>query len=193
MDPNIIRPYFKNTNENGGRAYFIPASKTAADGSLHAQPSLIKKIIEEADTSLDVYMTNLPKLMNSNGYNTTFRDFKGLGMHENFPYGGLINSIHKEHNGLDIFFFSNTTSSEYHGYAFIKGKFKPRVYNPYNKKRVRLDYKHVNFKGCVYTAVDIRLLSGESRFILGKITQEIASESNEYPNINSLEYNFLTE
>lgn len=193
LNPNVIRPYYKNTNENGGCAYFIPPSKTAADGSLHVQPSLIKRLLEEADTPLDVYMTNLPKMMNSNGYNTTFHDFKGLGMHEKFPYGGLINNIHKTHNGLDIFFFSNTTSEEYHGYAFIKGKIKPKAYNPYNKRRIRTNFRYVNFRGCVYTAVNIHLLSGESCFILGQIKQEPSRNGNGYPNIKYLEYNFLSE
>ncbi len=193
LNPNIIRPYYKNTNENGGCAYFIPPSKTSADGSLHVQPSLIKQLVEEADTPLDVYMTNLPRLMNSNGYNTTFHDFKSFGMHESFPYGGLINNIHKTVDGLDIFFFSNTSSEEYNGYAFIKGKMKGRSYNPYNKKRVYLDTKYVNFKGCVYTAVNIHLRSGESRFILGSVKHREATDGNGYPNIKYLEYNFLTE
>ena len=193
LDPSIIRPYYKNTNENGGVAYFIPPSKTAADGSLHVQPSLIKRIVEETNTPLDVYMTNLPKMMNSNGYNTTFYDFKGLGMHETFPYGGLINNIHKNHNGLDIFFFSNTSSEEYHGYALIKGKMKPRAYNPYNKRRIHPYFRYVNFKGEIYTAIDIHLNSGESQFILGRIKHEKSKDNNGYPNIKYLEYNFLTE
>ncbi len=193
VNPSVIRPYFKNTNENGGCAFFLPPSKTAADGSLHVEPALVKRIIEEADTPLDVYMSHLPKRMNSNGYNTTFPDFKSLGMHENFPYGGLINNIHKTVDGLDIFFFSNTSSEEYRGYAFIKGKIKPHIYNPYNKKRLFRDARYINFKGCVYTAIDIHLRSGESQFIIGKTKQESASPQNEYPTITHHEYNFLME
>ena len=193
LNPSVIRPYYKNTNSNGGCAYFLPPSKTCADGSLHVHQKLVKSIIEEADTPLDVYMTNLPKMISSNGYNTTFRDFKALGMHESFPYGGLINNIHKTHNGLDIFFFSNTTSEDYHGYALIKGKLKPRAYNPYNRKRIHTNSRYVNFKGCVYTALEVKLRSGESQFILGKVRLEASDDNNNYPNIKYLEYNFLSE
>ena len=192
-NPNVIRPYFLNTNGNGGRAYYIPPSKTAADGSLHVQPSLIKQLVEEADTPLDLYMTNLPKMMNTNGYNTTFYDFKGLGMHKEFPYGGLVNNIHKKIDELDLLFFSNTSSEEYHGFAFIKGKLKARAFNPYDKKRNILSSRYVNFKGCVYTAIDMHLRQGECKLILGKIKQEAACETNGYPNIKYLEYNFMTE
>jgi hypothetical protein len=114
-------------------------------------------------------------------------------MHEKFPYGGLINNIHRTHNGLDIFFFSNTSSEEYKGHAFIKGKLKYRAYNPYTKKRERIYSKFVNFRGEVYTAVDMHLLSGESLFIFGTVKNEPASDDNSYPTIKSLEYNFLTE
>ena len=193
INPNVIRPYFINTNQNGGRAYYIPPSKTAADGSLHVQPSLVKRIVEEADTALDVYMTNLPKMMNSNGYNTTFYDFKSLGMHKEFPYGGHINNIHKKIDELDLFFFSNTSSEEYRGFAFIKGKMKAQAYNPYDRKRNILSSRYVNFKGYVYTAIDMTLRQGECKFIFGRINQEEANEKNGYPNIKHLEYNFLTE
>ena len=192
-NPNVIRPYFLNENENGGRAYFIPASKTAADGSLHVQPSLIKRILEEADTPLDLYMTNLPRLMNSNGYSTTFYDFKGLGMHKSFPYGGLINNVHKKIDELDLFFFSNTASEEYRGFVYIKGKLRGRAYNPYNKKRLFFAPHFVNFKGYVYTAVNIHLRPGESMFIFSSITQERSRKNNGYPNIKYLDYSFFKE
>ena len=53
--------------------------------------------------------------------------------------------------------------------------------------------RYVNFKGCVYTALEVKLRSGESQFILGKVRHEESDDNNNYPNIKYLEYNFLSE
>ena len=186
-DSNMIRAYFKHTNVRGGVAYHLCPSKTAADGSLYVDPAIIKGIVHSTNTPLDVYMSNLPVVMNTNGFNTTYPEFTGLGMNKFIPYGGIINHLHKKHGNIDVYFFSNTTHEKYKGVAYLRGKMKPRFYNPFNGARKYLPYRHINHKGYVYTAITLGLDHGDAVFIVTKTYYEIASPDNGYPFVESID------
>ena len=183
----IIRSYFKHKNVRGGVAYNLFPSKTAADGTLYVAPSIIKGLVHSANTPLDVYMSNLPAVMNTNGFNTTYPEFTGLGMNKFIPYGGIINHLHKKHGNIDVYFFSNTTHEKYKGVAYLRGKMKPRFYNPSNGKRRHLPYKYVNHKGYVYTAITLGIEHGDAVFIVTRTYYEIASPDNGYPFIDRID------
>lgn len=184
---DMIRAYFKHTNVRGGVAYHLCPSKTAADGSLYVDPAIIRNIIHSTNTPLDVYMSNLPAMMNTNGFNTTYPEFTGLGMNKFIPYGGIINHLHKKHGNVDVYFFSNTTHEKYNGTAYLRGKMKPHFYNPFTGARKYLPYRHINHKGYVYTAIPLGLDHGDAVFIVTKTYYEIASPDNGYPFVESID------
>lgn len=187
VNSNMIRAYFKHKNVRGGVAYHICPSKTAADGSLYVDPAIIKGIVHSTNTPLDVYMSNLPAVMNTNGFNTTYPEFTGLGMNKFIPYGGIINHLHKKHGNIDVYFFSNTTHEKYSGVAYLRGKMKPRFYNPFTGRVKYLPYRHINHKGYVYTAITLGLNHGDAVFIVTKTYYEIASPDNGYPFVDSID------
>ena len=187
VNSNMIRAYFKHKNVRGGVAYHLCPSKTAADGSLYVDPAIIKGIIHSTNTPLDVYMSNLPAVMNTNGFNTTYPEFTGLGMNKYIPYGGIINHLHKKHGNIDVYFFSNTTHEKYNGVAYLRGKMKPRFYNPFSGRAKYLPYRHINHKGYVYTAITLGLDHGDAVFIVTKTYYEIASPDNGYPFVESID------
>lgn len=187
VNSNMIRAYFKHKNVKGGVAYSLCPSKTAADGSLYVDPAIIKGIIHSTNTPLDVYMSNLPVVMNTNGFNTTYPEFTGLGMNKFIPYGGIINHLHKKNGNVDVYFFSNTTHEKYSGVAYLRGKMQPRFYNPFNGARKFLPYKYINHKGYVYTAITLGLDHGDAVFIVTKTYYEIASHDNGYPFVENID------
>lgn len=186
LDPSLIRAYFKNTNKNGGISYCLFPTKTAADGSLYVSPGIIRGLIYNSGTPLDVYMSNMPAVMNTNGFSTSYPEFKGLGMAEFIPYGGIINHLHKARGNIDIYFFSNTTHERYTGTAFLRGKMKPAFYSPKGIKK-RLPYRYVNHKGYVYTAIKLGLDHGDAVFIITRTYYEIASADNGYRFVSDIE------
>lgn len=189
-DPQILRAYFKHSNIYGGVAYYLCPSKTAADGSLYVSPSVIREILYGSGTPLDVYMSNMPKLMNTNGFSTIYPEFKGLGMTEFIPYGGIINHLHKKHGNADVYFFSNTRHEKYSGTAFLRGKMTPVFLNPFTGARKHLKYRYVNHKGYVYTAIDLTLEHGDAVFMVTRTYYEISSNDNGYSFIDNIEKAF---
>ena len=188
-----IMQYYHNTNKNGGEAYFICSSKTTSDGTLYCDEKLLKRVLYSFNTPLDVYMSGLPNHMTFDALGDIYPNFSRLGLHATFPGGGTVNRIHKKRGELDIYFFSNTTDSNYNRYAFIKGGISPVALDPISGKRKKIGYRYVEYKNEIYTAVHLDLEACGCIFILSLGNNVPKRKITNIPKIKSIEHNFLTE
>ena len=185
--------YYCNSNANGGEAYFLCASKTTSDGTLFCNENLLKRILYSFNLPLDVYISNLPDQMGYDSLNDIYPNFSRLGYNVAFPGGGFVNHIHKKHEDIDIYFFSNTTDKKYSGYVFLKGMHCPVSLNPATGKKSGTSYKYVNFNGEVYTALRLHLEPSDAVLVLSVNDTSSKLRVEHIPHIKSIEHNFLTE
>ncbi|MBE6547733.1 MAG: hypothetical protein E7667_02480 [Ruminococcaceae bacterium] len=186
-----LKEYYSNCNSKGGEAYFLCASKTTSDGTLFCNEYLLKSILYSLEVPFDAYMCNLPEQMGYDALNDTYPNFSRLGLHATIPGGGTVNHIHKKHPDGDIYFFTNSTDAPYNGYIFLKGRIPTFSIDPESGKKRTLLHRHVKYLGNTYTAVHLNLAPSSSMFILSP-AEEI-KDNKKFPEIISMEHNFLTE
>ncbi|MCR9065580.1 MAG: glycosyl hydrolase [Cytophagales bacterium] len=82
---------------------------------------------------------------------------------------GVFNYIHKEKDGKDIYFFSNSSNNPINTYVELKGKTTPQVWNPYTgeiSSIERIDY--ITNDNDTYTRIALNLKKVSSTFIISK-------------------------
>lgn len=156
-DPYIVRPFFYHENENGGEAYFLPFTATAADETRLTKSKLLSEAIHSFDLPLDIYMPDMPRFECIGALNSVYHEFEALGLAQNIPGGGMLNHIHKRRGDCDIYYFSNTTSDPFDSYLLLRGRLSPEEWNPYTGKTRPLPHTAVSFRNTHYTRIPVSL------------------------------------
>ena len=159
-----MHPFFYNTNDAGGEAYFLPFTSTAADGTATTKSRLVSEALHSFALPLDIYMPDMPRLECVGALNSVFPEFRTLGLAESIPGGGMLNHIHKKRGSTDIYYFSNTTSNHFNSYLLLRGELNPEEWNPHDGKIRKVDHSIVTFRDQVYTKITLDL--GPSQSIL---------------------------
>jgi len=170
---NPFKPYYLNENEAGGKAYFIPASQTAADGTEMPDPQLFQRILDSLDIPFDVIGTDFPKVVNSGILNVSLPIFKAMNVHRGIKSGGMFNYIHRKNAGCDIFYFANSTNSDFNGSISLRGKLIPEEWNPHTGEINTPDYEYKIIKGETYTSIKSSINSAESMFYICRNYKQI--------------------
>lgn len=164
--PEILREFYHNQNENGGEAYVLYAGSTAADGTSMVSGATIQDALIDFKLPFDVILPFMPRVECPGAFNLTYPEYEHLGLHKNFPGGGMINHIHKRRGLVDIYYFSNTTERPYDNYAMIRGRHIPEEWNPHTGKIKTLACEYVTSRGAVYTRFLLNLAPTEARLIV---------------------------
>lgn len=160
--------YFRNENEAGGIAYFLPASLTAADETEFVPSPFFNAILNSLGVAFDVEITNMPKIENSGILNAFLPMYLALGAQNGIGTGGFFNYIHKRQGNTDIYFISNTTKRDYKGKIALLGVMDPEEWNPYTGKIRRLPSKKVLMNGCTYTQIELELTHDTATFLVAE-------------------------
>lgn len=170
VDPNIIKNYCYNKNDNGGEAYFLYFTRTAADGTNMTSSHKITEAICSFEIPYDMYLPDMPRLEGTGALNTPYFEFVKLGLIYSFPGGGMLNHIHKRHGKTDVYYFSNTTEKNYDNYVLLRGALKPEIWDPHRVTVETPDYKYVILHGEVYTRISLSLKHAASVFVVSDST-----------------------
>ena len=161
-DHKSMHPFFYNTSENGGEAYFLPFTATAADGTATTKSRTVSEALHSFALPLDIYMPDMPRLECVGALNSVFPEFRALGLAESIPGGGMLNHIHKKRGNTDIYYFSNTTSNPFNSYLLLRGELNPEEWNPHVGKIRAVEHSIVTFRDEVYTKIALNLGPSES-------------------------------
>lgn len=165
-DPDIMKSYCYNSNKNGGEAYFLYFSHTAADGTQMTSSHKISDAIGSFDIPYDMYLPGMPKLECTGSLNTPYFEFMSLGLTNSIPGGGMVNHIHKRHGNTDVYYFSNTTERDYESHVMLRGALSPEKWDPHAVTIEPLDFEYVMWKNEIYTRIDLHLKRASSLFII---------------------------
>lgn len=171
---SVIQDVYYNKNENGGEAYFLPADKTAADGTYHVESRLIADILGKFDVAYDAEVIGMPTLDECGALSLICPLYKKSGTCDAVLKTGVFGILHKKQANCDVYYFSNTTAKDYEGDVLLRGELNPEFWNPHNGKIRRAESTLVNYRGEIYTKITMKLQSAESVFIVsGKGEREL--------------------
>ena len=135
---NIMREYSENRNENGGIAYMLYFSLTAADGTNMVDSKLIRRALDSFRLPYDITITDMPRYESTGALNTVYPIFKKLGLSHHLPNGGMINRIHKRRGDTEIYYVSNTMTSRLDSPIVLRGRMSIEEWDPHTEKIKKL-------------------------------------------------------
>jgi len=168
-DTRTYRSYYKNVNEKGGTAYYFPSNITAADGSASVSARYLYQAAANFGFAPDVYIDKMPRREFFGLVNYNLPDFLKVGVDKRLSKGCSMNYIHKKFAGNDIYYFTNTTSSDYKGSVLLKGRHSPEEWNPYTGKTRKMAGSLVRFRGEIYTMIELTLEASTCTFIVSTL------------------------
>ena len=159
--------HYTNTNDNGGIAIFVPVNETAVDGSSMVRSADLDELLGELNMGFDIEFDNPPRVANSGLLNMTRDEFRSLRAGKfGIKSGGLFNHIHRRYAGCSIFFISNSTNHDYEGRVSVRGSFHVEEWNPYTGEIRHITSETGEYKGEIYTFVEIELAAARSTFLV---------------------------
>jgi len=170
-EQKLLADFHVNKNSNGGVAYFIHSSATAVDGTNMISPEMLNDVMNELDLHRDVIIHDMPKTEDNGLLNLYYPMYKGI-MSRDVPFVGMFNYIHKQYHGTEVYFFSNTTKTDYNGKIEVSGRFDLEEWNPHSGKIQRLKTDHRTVNGREYSAAEVLIPSAGSTFIVGTAEKE---------------------
>lgn len=156
-DEAYITDYCYNSNENGGEAFFLYFSLTAADGTAMATSRDIAGALRRLGLAFDIYLPDFPRYESTGALNNPFNEFVRLGLEKHLPDGGIFCHRHARRDEEDIYFFANTTDVDARTTVYLRGAHAPRMYDPLSGKYRSCAFSHVRVRGEIYTSLELEL------------------------------------
>lgn len=170
-DTSIMRDFCYNSNENGGEAYKLYRSITAADGTGMTKSSMLGRTLNSFGVSFDFGMSNMIRYESTGSLNTIYPVFKQLGLSSHLPSGGMVDHIHKKRDDIDIYYIINTTTLPVSSTVKLRGELSIEEWNPHTGKTKRLlcTYKSEQCTDgeVTFTEALLEIPSEKSTFLIG--------------------------
>jgi hypothetical protein len=186
-NPMLMRDYCLNRNENGGEAIFLYFNTTATDGTKMTRSSTVNEALNSFSLPFDIYLPAMPRLECTGALNSIFPEYRTIGLHRSFPGGGMLNHIHKQRDGRDIYYFSNTTQAPYNHHVLLRGAFDIEEWNPHSGEITARASKLFRYRGELYTDLRLTLAPCASLFFVGTPRAEMDGEIEEISSIHNLQ------
>ncbi len=170
---SVIQDIYENHNERGGAAYFLPSAKTGADGVYYVDSRVIADLLDSLDIPYDVEMLDMPRFDDHGTLSLIAPQYDASGAADAMETKGVFGCLHKKQEGCDVYFFSNSTASDYDGTVLLRGELNPELWNPHNGRIRRAEYERVNYRGEVYTKLPLKLAAAESVFVVSGGAHEL--------------------
>lgn len=165
----IIKPFCYNKNENGGEAFLLYFTRTAADGTNMALGADVYEALKQFRLPFDILIPHMPRYECSGALNNSYPEFVRLHLDAVIPDGGTFTRLHKRRDGLDIYYFANTTNRKYSHIVYLRGAVLPELWDPHTGDRCPTESSFVHYRNNVYTRLKLELDSARSVFIVSDI------------------------
>jgi len=168
---DVMRDYCLNTNINGGMAYILYHSLTAADGTGMTNSLIMHKALESFNTSFDITVSNMRRYEATGSLNTIYPVFRKLGVSNHLPNGGMINHVHKRRGDVDIYYIANTTDSALITNISLRGDMSVEEWNPHTGRMRRLactyPTKNYGSEELTFTTFPLEIPAARSLILVG--------------------------
>lgn len=168
-DVRTYQRYYKNSNENGGMAYFFLSNRTSADRTESVSANILFQAVEKFQFAPDVFIDKMPRREFFGIMNYNLPEFMKVGIDKRLARGCSMNYIHKKYAGCDIYYFTNTSGDDYKGNILFRGRHVPEEWNPYTGKTKRISVEYVTFRGELYTKAEMVVEASSCTFVVSQI------------------------
>lgn len=186
-DPTVMRNYCYTKNAAGGEAIFLYFNATAADGTQMTRSTTVNQALNSFELPFDIYLPGMPRLEIIGALNACFPEFRTLDLHRAIPGGGMLNHIHKSHADHDVYYFSNTTKTDYEHHVLLRGAFTVEEWDPHTGRITERNSKLLSYKDRLYTTLRLSLPGGTSTFFYAKPIQNPPNVVEKVESIGELE------
>ncbi len=166
-DSSIMRSYCLNTNINGGMAYMLYFSFTAADGTNMTDSASLRSALESFGVVFDIELEDAVKYEATGALNTIYPVFKMLGLASHLPNGGTVSHIHKRHGEIDVYYIANTTNLNISTKMTVAGEMLLEDWDPHTGRIKRLPCTHSERGGTKLTSAQLELPAAHSLLLVG--------------------------
>ena len=163
---NDFEEYYYHQSAGGGDAYFLPSSQTVADGTEMPDARLLGTILNKLNVAFDVECDEPPRILYSGILNVFYPTYRAIHANAGFKSGGLFNYIHRRAAGCDVYYFSNSTNTDYRGTISLRGSLTVEEWDPHTGAIRELSGDSEQRKGEVYTKIQAEIPSASSRFYI---------------------------
>jgi len=140
--PDDFTSYYKNTNQSGGRGYFLPQAY------YNIIASVLKEVVPVKDVDIQLPPMWPVKIGTS--------------------YDGALTYIHKVKDGQDIYFFSNSANNGIKTVVKIRGNKNLEIWNPHTGEKGKAEITMTTENGEPVTSVSLAIDPVSSLFFIGK-------------------------
>jgi hypothetical protein len=98
----------------------------------------------------------------------------------------MLNHIHKHHDDVDIYYFSNTSDKVYNHHVLLRGAFEVEEWDPHTAGMRPRTCGLLSYKGEIYTTLRLTLESCHSTFFLATPVEVAGKEISEIASIDHL-------
>ena len=168
-DKSVLCNIGYNTNENGGKAYLLYPSGTAADGTFMTAGEEIMRLLYRLKLPYDVIMPGMKRLENGGVFNLPLPEYRHIDTPEGVHKVGMMGHLHKINDTQHTHLLYNTTDTPYENTIYLRGALKPVQYDPRTGKikRVRR-VKYATYRSQIYTCLRVRIPSSAAIFLVSE-------------------------
>ncbi|MBQ2255448.1 MAG: hypothetical protein II330_01165 [Clostridia bacterium] len=168
-DKSVLCNIGYNTNENGGKAYLLYPSGTAADGTFMTAGEEIMRLLYRLKLPYDVIMPGMKRLENGGVFNLPLPEYRHIDTPEGVHKVGMMGHLHKINDTQHTHLLYNTTDTPYENTIYLRGALKPVQYDPKTGKikRVRR-VKYATYRSQIYTCLRVRIPSSAAIFLVSE-------------------------
>ena len=168
-DKSVLCNMGYNTNENGGKAYLLYPSATAADGTFMTASEEIMRLLYGLKLPYDVIMPGMVRLENGGVFNLPVPEYRHIDTPEGVHRVGMMGHLHKVHGTQHTHMLYNTTDRSYDNVVYLRGALKPVLYDPQTGKVTRVRrVKYASYRGQIYTCLRVRIPSSAAIFLVSE-------------------------
>ncbi len=166
-DKNVLCNIGYNTNSNGGKAYLLYPSATAADGTFMTASEEIMRLMYELKLPYDVIMPNIKRLENGGVFNLPLPEYRHIDTPEGVHKVGMMGHLHKVNGTQHTHMLYNTTDEAYENTVYLRGALKPVIYDPQTGKVKRARrVKYASYHGQIYTCIPIKIAPNSTVYLV---------------------------
>ena len=177
-DKSVLTNRGFNSNPNGGRAYLLYPSATAADGTFMTASDEIMRLLYELKIPYDVIMPGMKRLENGGVFNLPLPEYRHIDTPEGVHRVGMMGHLHKVNGSQNTHMIYNTTDQAYENPVYLRGALKPVIYYPTTGKVTRARrVKYATYRGQVYTFMPVKLPPHSAMFIVSDELEQMPTLS----------------
>ena len=172
-DKSVLANRGFNSNQNGGRAYLLYPSATAADGTFMTASDEIMRLLYELKIPYDVIMPGMRRLENGGVFNLPLPEYRHVDTPEGVHRVGMMGHLHKVNGTQHTHMLYNTTDTPYENTVYLRGALKPVIYNPQTGKVSRARrVKYATYRGQVYTSLPVQIPQRSALFLVSEENEQ---------------------